>query len=119
MSQQYFHIGKIVASFGLKGELILEHSLGKSTGFKTLEVIFVENRKDSFLPYFVEEAKAKGPSEAYLKLEGVDTKEAARLLNQKEIWKKTLRGWRQRPHQSPCWGIHFSMERKNLGKSRK
>ncbi len=86
MSQQYFHIGKIVASFGLKGELILEHSLGKSSGFKTLEVIFVENRKDSFLPYFVEEAKAKGPSEVYLKLEGVDTKEAARSLNQKEIW---------------------------------
>lgn len=83
---QYFSIGKLVAAFGLKGELVLSHQLGKSSGLKTLEVIFLENGKDSFLPYFVTEVRAKGAGEAYLRLDGVDTKEQARLLNQKEVW---------------------------------
>lgn len=83
---QYFSIGKIVSAFGLKGEVVLQHSLGKGSGLKTLEVVFLENRKDAFLPYFIREIRVKGSDEAYLKLEGVDTKEQARLLNQKEIW---------------------------------
>jgi 16S rRNA processing protein RimM len=86
MSEQYFSVGKFVAAFGLKGELILSHSLGKGRGLRTLEVLFLENRKDGFLPYFIEEIRAKGAAEAYLKLEGVDTPEQARLLNQKEVW---------------------------------
>ena len=36
---QYRNIGKLVASFGLKGELILHHHLGKKTSLKGLEVI--------------------------------------------------------------------------------
>lgn len=83
---QYFSIGKLVATFGLKGELVLSHSLGKSTGLRSLEVIFLENRKDSFLPYFVREARIKNSEEAYLSLEGIDTKEQARPLTQKEVW---------------------------------
>lgn len=86
MGEQYYSIGRFVSAFGLKGELVLSHSLGKGRGLRTLEVIFLENRKDGFLPYFVEEIRAKGEAEAYLKLEGVDTPEQARLLNQKEVW---------------------------------
>lgn len=86
MAEQYFNIGKFVAAFGLKGELVLAHSLGKGQGLRTLKVIFIENRKDGFLPYFVEEIRLKGTEEAYVKLEDVDTPEAARKLNQKEVW---------------------------------
>ena len=50
---EYFKIGKLAASFGLKGELVLEHSLGKKTALKGLEVIFLEDKKDSFIPYFI------------------------------------------------------------------
>lgn len=86
--EQYFNIGKLAATFGLKGELILQHSLGHRTPFKGLEVIFVEHRKDSFLPYFVQEVRVKGDTDVYIQLEGIETKEQARLLTQKDVWLK-------------------------------
>ncbi len=83
---EYFKIGKLVAVHGLKGELILKHELGKKTSLKGLQAIFVEEKKNSFLPWFIEAAKIKSESEVYLKLEGVDTREAAAKLTPKEIW---------------------------------
>ncbi len=82
----YNSIGKIVASFGVKGEIILLHHLGKKTSLKGLEALFVEIVKGEMLPYFIQSAKIKSGEEIYLKLEGVDTKEAAAKLRQKEIW---------------------------------
>ena len=83
---EYFKIGKLAASFGLKGELVLEHSLGKKTALKGLEVIFLEDKKDSFIPYFILAAKVKSNNEVYLQLEGIDNKEVARKLTPKEVW---------------------------------
>ena len=83
---QYFQIGKLAASFGLKGELILQHELGKKTSLKGLKAIFIETRKEEFLPYFLESARIKSETELYVKLEGVDTKEAAMRLLQKSVW---------------------------------
>jgi 16S rRNA processing protein RimM len=83
---QYFKIGKLAASYGLTGELILEHSLGKKTSLKGLQTIFIEEKKDSFLPYFISTTKIKSDKEIYLKLEGIDTKETARKLTPKEAW---------------------------------
>ena len=84
--KDYFHIGKIVASHGLNGEVVLQHALGKKTDLKGLQTIFIEERKSSFLPYFVESTTAKNKEEVYIKLEGFNTKESARRLNQKEVW---------------------------------
>lgn len=83
---QYYKIGKLSASTGLKGELVLQHSLGKKTSLKGLEVIFIEERKDSFIPYFIQSAKIRGHDETVIKLEGVDIVEAARKLTPKEVW---------------------------------
>ncbi|MCK7559294.1 hypothetical protein MKQ70_31745 [Chitinophaga sedimenti] len=69
----YFSIGKISAVFGLEGEVILKHSLGKRTFLKGVEVLFLEERKDSFIPYFLEKAKPKDHENVYVKLEGVNT----------------------------------------------
>jgi 16S rRNA processing protein RimM len=82
---EYFKIGKFVAAHGLKGELLLKHSLGKKTSLKNLQTVFIEE-KNSFLPWFIESAKIKNDEEVYMKLEGVDTREAAFKLTQKEIW---------------------------------
>ena len=82
----YNSIGKIVASFGVNGELILLHHLGKKTSLKGLEALFIELVKGEMLPYFIKSAKIKSEEEIYLKLEGVDTKEAAGKLRQKEVW---------------------------------
>ena len=81
-----FKIGKLVATYGLKGEIILQHSLGKKTSLKGLETLFIEEKKDSFIPWFMESAKIKSETETYVKLEGTDSKEAAHKLIQKEIW---------------------------------
>ena len=82
----YFKIGKLAASHGLKGDLVLQHSLGKKTSLKGLEYIFIEEQKDSFLPYFVEWAKIKSDDEVYIKLEGIHEKETARKLTPREVW---------------------------------
>ena len=42
---EYIHIGRIVASFGLKGEVILQHALGKKSTLKGVEAIFIEQTK--------------------------------------------------------------------------
>lgn len=83
---QYFKIGKLAASTGLKGELILQHSLGKRTSLKGLDAIFLEDKKDSFLPYFIQTTQIKSETETILKLEGIDLMEVARKLTPKEVW---------------------------------
>jgi len=82
----YIHIGKIVATFGVKGEVLLVHGLEKKSDFKAVEVLFVEETKNSYLPYFIQAAKAKDAAETYIKLEGIDTKEAAHRFVQKQVW---------------------------------
>ena len=83
---EYFKIGKFVGAYGLKGELVLKHELGKKTSLKSLRTIFIEEKKDSFLPWFVDSARIKNEREVILKLEGVVTREAAIKLTQKEVW---------------------------------
>ena len=83
---EYFKIGKLVSTFGLKGELILKHHLGKKTSLKGLKAIFIEERKESFIPWFIEFTKIKSDEEIYIKLEGLENREQANKLTQKEIW---------------------------------
>lgn len=83
---EYFRIGKLVSTFGLKGELILKHNLGKKTSLKDLKAIFIEQQKDTFIPWFIENTRIKTDTEIYLKLEGVNLKEQATPLAQKEVW---------------------------------
>ena len=84
--QQYFKIGKLAAAFGVQGELVLEHSLGKKTQLDGLEAIFLEEKKDTFLPYFIASTKVKSKNEIYILLDGIGTREQARLLIKKEVW---------------------------------
>jgi len=83
---EYFKTGKLVATYGLKGELVFKHSLGKKTSLKGLEAIFLEAGKDNLLPYFIQQTRIKSEDEVWIKLEGIDTKEAAHQLTPKEVW---------------------------------
>ncbi len=82
----YFKIGRLAGTFGINGQLVLEHNLGKKTSLKGLENIFIERNENSFLPYFIESAKIKNDREVYLKLEGISSKEAAHHLIKNEVW---------------------------------
>lgn len=83
---EYFKIGKIVSAHGLAGELVLVHKLGKKTALKGLQAVFIEQQKDSFIPYFIQSARIKSDAEIYLTLEEVNNREGATKLLQKEIW---------------------------------
>jgi 16S rRNA processing protein RimM len=83
---EYRNIGKLASTFGVKGEMILMHHLGKKTSLKNIEAIFIEAKKDEMLPYFIEYAKIKTEKEIFLKLEGINSKETAQKLLQKEVW---------------------------------
>lgn len=86
MESEYFKIGKFVSAFGLNGELILQHSLGKKTTLKGIEALFTEDSSNSFLPYFISSARVKNDTEIYIQLEHISTRESARRFVQKEVW---------------------------------
>ena len=86
MGENYRNIGRLVAVYGLQGELVLLHRLGRKTGLQGLKAIFLEERKDEMLPWFIQGTRVKGDEEIFVKLEGLDTKEAARRVVQKEVW---------------------------------
>ncbi len=83
---EYINIGKIVATFGVKGELILKHGLNKKLVLKNVEAVFIEEIKGSYLPYFLSLSKAKTHDETYIEVEGIATKEQAQKLVQKQVW---------------------------------
>ena len=83
---EYFKIGKLVAAFGVNGQLILQHELGKKTSLKDLQAIFIEEKRTSFIPWFIASTKIKSDNEIYLSIEGITTREAAMKLTQKEVW---------------------------------
>lgn len=83
---KYNSIGKLAATFGVKGELVLVHHLGQKTALKGVQAIFIEMKRDELLPFFVEEARVKNDTELFIKLEGIDTKEEARNYIQKQVW---------------------------------
>ena len=66
-----------MAAFGVNGQLILQHELGKKTSLKDLAAIFIEEKKNSFLPWFIQSTKIKSDNEIYLSVEGITNREAA------------------------------------------
>lgn len=84
--KDYYSIGKIASTHGLTGVVVLEHALGKKTDLKGLTTLFIEERKNAFIPYFIESTTAKNEQETFIKLEGFNTKEGARRLIQKPVW---------------------------------
>ncbi len=82
----YRSIGSFVAVFGLKGELVLKHHLGSAAALNEHPPLFIEVKKDSLIPYFIESITARNESEVLVKLEGIDTPEAARRLSRKNVY---------------------------------
>ena len=82
----YVHIGKLVASHGLQGEVILQHQLGRLQAPRNLKVVFLEPQPRTYLPYFVDRLIARKEDELVLKLEGISTKEQTRPLIPKKVY---------------------------------
>lgn len=82
----YLKIGKLVAAHGVSGELILQHELGKKTSLKGLQAFFIEDRKGSFIPWFIKNVRIKSETELYIQLEDIITREAAMKLVPRPVW---------------------------------
>jgi len=84
--KDFIHIGKIVAPHGITGHIILEHALGKQINFKGVDALFIENAKDSFIPYFIQSASAKTDTLTHVQIEGISNREATTILMSKKVW---------------------------------
>lgn len=96
---------------------MLLHSLGNKTALKGLETVFVEEKTDNFMPYFIEGTSIKNDSEIYIKLEGINTKEVARKLTPKEVWLQEADFKKFAAKSSPIamLGFHLINEAEDLG----
>ncbi|MCD6063804.1 MAG: rimM [Flavipsychrobacter sp.] len=81
-------IGKIVATHGLQGALILKHIAGSGDWLKKDDVLFIELRKESYIPHFVIQAKVANGEEYIVNVEDVLTVEAAKKLIGKHVYVK-------------------------------
>lgn len=84
--ENYINIGKVVASHGIKGECIVKHSLSENAPLKDLKLVFIEKKKDTMIPYFIESLSIKKDAELLVKFEGIDTPEQAKLIAKKNLW---------------------------------
>jgi len=82
----YLKLGKIISAHGLTGELLLEHTLGKATSLKKVEVLFIEDYKKALLPYFVATTRKKTANAVFITLEGINTRESAQQLVWGAVW---------------------------------
>jgi 16S rRNA processing protein RimM len=115
---EYFKIGRFVATFGLKGELVLKHNLGKKSSLKDIKAVFIEEKKESFIPWFVETTKIKNEEETYLKIEGIDIREQAIKLTQKDVWvtEEDFKKYSSKSSPINLLGFEIVEEGKSLGK---
>ncbi|MCW3461841.1 ribosome maturation factor RimM [Chitinophaga nivalis] len=111
----YFSIGKLASAHGLQGDLLLRHSLGKRSALKGVTVIFLEERKNSFIPYFVENVTVKDSEHVYIKLEGVDSKEAAHKLMPGQVYLQEEDFKQQTASSAPLAMLGFAVEDKQHG----
>jgi 16S rRNA processing protein RimM len=111
----YFSIGKLVSVFGLQGEFVLKHSLGKRSSLKGVEAIFLEEKKNSFIPYFVQKTSVKDHEHVFIKLEGIDTKEDARRLVQIPVYLEEADFKAQAASSAPLSLLGFTVQDKEHG----
>jgi len=79
-------IGKIVATHGLQGALIMTHIVGNSKWLKPEDVLLLELHKESYIPFFISQLKASGDDEYIINLEDIASSEAAKKLIGKNVY---------------------------------
>lgn len=83
---KYVHIGKLAATFGVDGSLILVHSLGKKQTLKDVKALLIEETKGNQIPHFISKTQARTVDETLVNLENIISKEAAKRFVGKPVW---------------------------------
>ncbi len=107
-------IGKIVATHGLAGSVIMTHVAGNGTWLKKGHTLMIEMQKGSFIPFFVAQCKAATPAEYHLNLEDLDTQQEAKRLVTKHVYvdESLLAGLAR---ESPLLWIGFTVSDAHYG----
>jgi 16S rRNA processing protein RimM len=78
-------VGKIAAVHGLRGAVVLTH-IAAGDWLRKGDTLFLELRKESYIPYFVSEVNSVKEGEYLVVLEDVATAEEARKLVGKQVY---------------------------------
>jgi len=107
-------IGKIAGTHGLKGELMLSHML--EPGWLKKEIpLFITLQRDTHIPFFLESFQEVDDETYRIRLEEVDTPEAARSLVGKSVF-VAEQYVQLSPETSPLLWIGFEIADKSLGR---
>lgn len=107
-------IGKIVASHGLNGVVVMTHLGTDDKWLKKGDVLMLEMQKGSLIPYFVAQCKIQGRGEYLLTLEEVTTQQQAKKLVSRKVYvdAKLLE---EQVYESPLLWIGFTVTDKHYG----
>ncbi|MBC7553520.1 MAG: 16S rRNA processing protein RimM [Taibaiella sp.] len=107
-------VGKIVATHGLGGAVIMTHIAADSKWLKKGQALMVEMQKGSFIPYFVAEFKINNGKEFVINLEDLGTIEQSKRLVAKSVYvdEEILAAYAK---QSPLLWIGFTLTDVNHG----
>lgn len=86
---EFIQIGRITTTHGLEGKLILNHHLGKNNKLKELKHFFVELKRESYIPYFIDSITFSNDEEAYVMIEDINSLEAGKTLSGKNVYLST------------------------------
>ena len=109
-------IGKIVATHGLNGAVIMTHVAGRKNWLKKGDPLFVALRRDSHIPFFVTQVKSAGNEEMVVLLEDTESVEAAKKLIGKEVFVKEDILAQGGAADNPLLWIGFEMEDEEAGR---
>lgn len=107
-------VGKIAGAHGLQGAVVLRQIIDDTGWLKKGDVLFIELKRESFIPYFVETAKAANDTEYIITLDEVqDTEEAKKLVGKTVYVKEEL--LETAKVDSPLMYIGFNLVDKTRG----
>lgn len=86
---EYTLIGRLNSTHGLDGNIAFTHQLKGKNAIKKLQHIFVEIRKESYIPYFIEACNIFNEQDAALLLDEVYSLEEAKKLTGKNVYIET------------------------------
>lgn len=112
---EYVNIGRISSTHGLDGTLLIRHNLGSKQAFQKLAHIFIEVRRESYIPYFIEEKRGIADDEVLLRLDDVTAVEMAKTLTGKNIYIEEERYAKLKPQGVTVNMVGFTVTDKQAG----
>jgi len=112
---EYVSVARIVNTHGYKGRMVIVYTAAIHYEFVPGEALFVESGKAK-VPYFVSYFRNTKLGEAFLEVEGIITKEEAKLFIKKEIFVETLKSKKNKVFTlSDCIGYRIVTTEEDLG----